>query len=139
GRARRYRFADLRRVAGPYPHQAVLLDHGEGPQLRAGRDRQVELRRDANAVARAVVAEAVIGALEHAVGEHPTLGERHALVAAAVVERHDLAIASAPDQPRPAADLQPLRLVGGKLARAPGDGPRGLDEGIQEHRRLLLG
>ena len=74
-RARRLHLADLRRIAGPDPHQAVLLDRRERPQLGLGRDRQVELRGDAYALARGLVAEAVIGAFEHAVREHATFRE----------------------------------------------------------------
>src|SRR5207248_4899971 len=40
-------------------------------------DLQVELRWDAHAVARGVVAEAVVGALEHAVGKDFAFRERH--------------------------------------------------------------
>ena len=59
---------------------------GNGRSFARVGNRQVELRRDAHAVAGAVIAEAVVGALEHAVGEHPAFRERHALVHAAVVE-----------------------------------------------------
>ena len=134
GRRRRHRSAAERRVAHPDPGEAVLLDDGKWTKFCARRDRQVELRRDAHAVARGVVAEPVVRALEHAVGEDFAFRERHALVHAAIVERGELAAGGAPHQDRPAADLQAFGLVHRKLLRASGDVPGVLHEGIEGHR-----
>jgi hypothetical protein len=134
GRARGHGFADHRGIPRPDPDEVVLLDHRKWAQLCARGNRQIELRWNAHAMTRRVVTEAVVRALENPVGENLSLGERHAFVHAAIVERDDATLARTPHEHRPSGNLEPLGLIDGKFARTPGDVPGVFNKRIDGHR-----
>ena len=123
GSPRWLRFVPALRIPRPDPHHAVALDHGEGPELRVLGDGAVGMGRHRHASALRVVAQAVVGAFEGAVVEHPALGERHALVCAPVVEGTDRTVSRAPEQNRTPRDRVSLQLVDRELLGESGDVP----------------
>ena len=137
GGARRLRVMPSLRIARPDPDHAVLLDDREGPELRLRGDRAVRMRGDRHAGSARVVAQAVIGAFESAVVEHPALGERHALVRAAVVEGADRAVPRAPEQDRTPRDHMALQIVHRELPGESGDVP-GIADVVAGNHGLCL-
>ena len=81
-----------RLVAHPDPDRIVLLEHRVFFHAQPRGDVLVAVRVE-HAGARAVELKAVIGALDAVAVEHMTQAERGEAVRAAVVQRHDLAVA----------------------------------------------
>ena len=90
-----------RRIAHPDPDPVVLLHRRKGAHLRAGRDRR--LTRHVDALAGDVELEPVIVAGKD-VALHAALSERHAAVAAAVLEGHRVAVLGTPEDDLLVAD-----------------------------------
>src|SRR5262249_26979042 len=113
-----------RRIAHPYPQPVVALDHRIGLDLR-GRRNGV-LARDPHALAGAVVAQAMVMALQM-VADELAHGQRQMAVDATVLERSGRAVLLAEEHDRLTEDHPPERLAR-NLVVVGGDVPEILKE-----------